>query len=135
MLRLSTSFVTKGAMTVKRPYHRGNLKQSLLDAAVALVGEVGPEAFTLREVARRAGVSHNAPYRHFESKDDLVEAVATEGFRELTEAMRKSSALPSKARDRLTAAGLAYVSFALRRQDHFAVMFDTGRRPQPSAEY
>jgi AcrR family transcriptional regulator len=47
---------------------------------VALIGEVGPRAFTLREVARRAGVSHNAPYRHFASKDELLAEVAAEGF-------------------------------------------------------
>ena len=58
------------------PYHHANLRKTLLDAAVALVGEVGPRAFTLREVARRAGVSHNAPYRHFSSKDELLTAVA-----------------------------------------------------------
>ena len=67
-----------------QPYHHGNLRKTLLDAAVALIGEVGPRAFTLREVARRAGVSHNAPYRHFPSKDELLVAVAAEGFDRLT---------------------------------------------------
>ena len=68
-------------MAAKRPYHRVNLKQSLLDAAVGLIGEVGPQVFTLREVARRAGVSHNAPYRHFRDKDDLLAAGGGAGFR------------------------------------------------------
>src|SRR5208283_5033347 len=80
MLRLSTSFWYPPAMVPKRPYHHGNLKPTLLRAAVALIAEVGPAAFTLREVARRAGISHNAPYRHFREKDELLAAVATEGF-------------------------------------------------------
>ena len=74
-------------MVPKRPYHHGNLKPALLEAAVALIGEVGPAAFTLREVARRAGISHNAPYRHFREKDELLAAVATEGFHRLADAL------------------------------------------------
>src|SRR5208337_134276 len=124
MLLLSTSSVTKRVMAAKRPYHRVNLKQSLLDAAVALIGEAGPQAFTLREVARRAGVSHNAPYRHFRDKDDLLAAVAAQGFRELTQAMLEEAASKSNKRDRLKQSGLAYVSFALRRPEYFTVMFD-----------
>ena len=76
-------------MTAARPYHHANLRKTLLDAAVALIGEVGPRAFTLREVARRAGVSHNAPYRHFASKDELLAAVAAEGFDRLAAVMLK----------------------------------------------
>jgi len=79
-------------MAAKRPYHRVNLKQSLLDAALGLLAEEGPQAFTLREVARRAGVSHNAPYRHFKDKDDLLAEVAAQGFDRLTAAMRKAMA-------------------------------------------
>src|SRR5580692_8937647 len=91
---LSVAAVNKGnlesaarPMTKQKSYHHGNLRESLLRAAISLIAEVGPTAFTLREVARRAGVSHNAPYRHFPSKDDLMAAVAAEGFRELTQAM------------------------------------------------
>ena len=78
-------------MRPKRSYHHGNLRSVLLDAGVALIGEVGPQGFTIREVARRAGVSHNAPYRHFRDKDELLEAIAAEGFDRLTIAMRKRS--------------------------------------------
>jgi AcrR family transcriptional regulator len=80
--------------------------------------------FTLREVARRAGVSHNAPYRHFRDRDDLMATVATQGFRELTQAMLRAAEHGSGALDRLKLAGLAYVKFALRRPEHFTVMFD-----------
>ena len=108
----------------RKPYHHGNLQQALLESAILLIAEVGPAGFTLRELARRAGVSHNAPYRHFRDRDDLIAAVATQGFRELTQAMRRASKDEPGARDRLKAAGLAYITFALRRPEHFAVMFD-----------
>src|ERR1700733_14069067 len=114
MLRLSTSCVTRVAVAAKRPYHRVNLKQSLLDFAVVLIAEVGPQAFTLREVARRAGVSHNAPYRHFRDKDDLLAAVAAEGFDRLAGEMKTAMAKGRTAAERLNLAGRGYVQFALQ---------------------
>ena len=71
-------------MKPARSYHHGNLKHALLDASLALIRTVGPGAFTLREVARRAGVSHNAPYRHFRDKGELLAALAADGFDRLT---------------------------------------------------
>jgi AcrR family transcriptional regulator len=123
------------AMGRGKPYHHGNLRQALLEAAIRLIAESGATAFTLREVARRAGVSHNAPYRHFQDKDALLAAVATEGYRELTEAMVKAAGQRSSARDRLKEAGLAYIAFALRRPEHFTVMFDApfSKRTNPEA--
>jgi AcrR family transcriptional regulator len=111
-------------MPKRKQYHHGNLREVLLQAAIQSIAELGPAGFTLREVARRAGVSHNAPYRHFQDKEDLLAAVATEGFRELTQAMLDSVKPKSGARERLKCAGLAYVEFALRRPEHFTVMFD-----------
>src|ERR1700681_5062026 len=99
----------------RRPYHHGNLREALLQAALRAIADVGPAAFTLREVARRAGVSHNAPYRHFRDKDALLAAVAAQGFRELTRAMREAGERQSKALDKLSQSGLAYVAFAVRR--------------------
>ena len=118
-------FVLERVVAGKRPYHRLNLKSSLLDSAVALVGEVGPQAFTLREVARRAGVSHNAPYRHFRDKDDLLAAVAAQGFDRLTEQMHKAMAKGVTAAERLSLAGRGYVQFALQWPQHVLVMFET----------
>jgi AcrR family transcriptional regulator len=96
----------------------------LLQAAIQLIAEVGPAGFTLREVARRADVSHNAPYRHFPDREDLLAAVAAQGFRELDEAMLAAVRHQRSSVARLKRAGLAYVEFALRRPQHFTVMFD-----------
>ena len=64
-----------------KPYHHGHLRQALLDAAVAEVEAVGPAALSLREIARRAGVSHGAPAHHFGDKAGVFTAIATEAFR------------------------------------------------------
>ena len=129
MWRLSTSFRYTAEMVPKRPYHHGNLKPALLRAALELIAEVGPAAFTLREVARRAGISHNAPYRHFRDKDELLAAVATEGFERLADALGTPERAirprhPAPALRRFQASGLAYVRFAWRSPEHLLVMFD-----------
>lgn len=111
-------------MSKPKPYHHGHLREALLRAAIQLIAEVGPAGFTLREVARRAGVSHNAPYRHFADREELLAAVASEGFRELDRAMLKAVQHQRTSVGRLKRAGLAYVEFALRRPEHFTVMFD-----------
>lgn len=111
-------------MPSSKPYHHGRLREALLEAATRLVSEVGPAGFTLREVARRAGVSHNAPYRHFRDRDALLAAVAAQGFRELAQEMEKGAKAEPSPLGRLRGSGLAYVSFALRRPAHFTVMFD-----------
>jgi AcrR family transcriptional regulator len=121
------------AIEIAKPYHHPNLRQALLDAAVDLIGEVGPRAFTLREAARRAGVSHNAPYRHFAGKDELLADVAAEGFERLTATMRAIQGDAASPSDRLILAGRGYVEFALRWPNHFSVMFDVGAKP-PTAD-
>jgi AcrR family transcriptional regulator len=108
----------------RKSYHHGNLREALLETSIRLIAEIGPSAFTLREVARRAGVSHNAPYRHFNDKDSLLAAVAAQGYCELNDAMLQAANRHSDALDRLKHAGLAYIAFALRRPEHFTVMFD-----------
>lgn len=119
-------------MPSKNTYHHENLRDTLLQAAVDLIGEVGPRAFTLREVARRAGVSHNAPYRHFESKDELLLVVADEGFARLTLTLRESMAEGKTAKERLELCGCGYVRFAIHWPQHFSVMFD---HPDIPAKY
>jgi AcrR family transcriptional regulator len=119
----------------RRAYHHGNLRETLLQGAVRVIAEVGLAAFTLREVARRAGVSHNAPYRHFRDKDAIFATVAAQGFRELTQAMREPGKGPSNALDKLKQSGLAYVAFAVRRPEHFTVMFDAPVCTSKDPEY
>ena len=76
----------------RRGYHHGNLRRALLDAAIALIQSEGADALTLRAAARAAGVSQAAPYRHFTDKDELLAAVAEEGFRLMTAGMRAATA-------------------------------------------
>ena len=122
-------------MRAKRPYHHANLKQSLLDAAVDLLAEAGPQGFTLREVARRAGVSHNAPYRHFNDKDDLLAAVAAEGFDRLTACMKAAMTEGVSAPERLRLAGRGYVEFAMGSPQRLLIMFETPPPLDPRPEF
>jgi AcrR family transcriptional regulator len=122
-------------MHAGRPYHHGKLKQALVDSAIALVAEVGTHGFTLREVARRAGVSHNAPYRHFRDRSELLAVVAMQGFQRLTASMKRSAAHGSDAGEQLRFCGRGYVNFALRWPEHFVVMFDLPSRQESYPEY
>jgi AcrR family transcriptional regulator len=101
-----------------RPYHHGELRATLLRAAGELLEEGGAAALSVREAARRAGVSHNAPYRHFPSRESLLAALAAEGFGILGEAMSAAHAAGG-----LRAQGEAYVSFALESPQRFRAMF------------
>jgi AcrR family transcriptional regulator len=103
-------------------YHHGDLRAACLQAARELLEEDGSAALSLRAVARRAGVSATAPYRHYADRDALVSAVAAQGYRELAEHL--SAAHPSPATpDDLAAVAVAYVRFALDHPALFRVMF------------
>lgn len=105
-------------------YHHGNLRQALVEAALVLLAEGGTAALTLREAARRAGVTHAAPYRHFADKNALLAAVAEEGFRLLAEEMRSQSDLLLDPVARLQALVLGCIRFATQNPTRFRVMFD-----------
>ncbi|MDG1943176.1 MAG: TetR/AcrR family transcriptional regulator [Halioglobus sp.] len=110
--------------TAKEKYHHGDLRSALLEAALAVLNEIGPQGLTIREVARRAGVSHAAPYRHFTDKDELVLAVVEQGFELMQETMRaEKAAVPDDPLNQFAASGLAYVNFALEHPAHYRVMF------------
>ena len=114
-------------MSEKRErYHHGNLREVLIQAAIDLIGEDGASALTLREVARRANVSHGAPYRHFESKAALVAAVSEQGFRKLHVTIEQATRGIEDGGERLRAAGFAYVVFAVDHPAHYRTMFGHG---------
>jgi len=105
------------------PYHHGNLKPTLVEAAVALLDETQDWAFSLREVARRAGVSHNAPYKHFPEKRDLLAAVAARGFEALAERMLSSLEGRRDPRAGLLACGRAFVAHGVGNPALYRLMF------------
>lgn len=117
-------------------YHHGNLRATLLKAASQLIGKVGSEALTLREVARRAGVSHNAPYRHFKNKQDLLAALATDAFRQLNETLRGCIGdTGENPVERLRKAARAYLHFGLANRARFQAMFHSTFDPRSYPEY
>lgn len=115
--------------TEDHPYHHGDLPEALLSAVAEIIDEGGSAAnLSLREAARRAGVSHSAPAHHFGDKDGLLAAFCAQGFEileaALTSAYREHLGAP--AIDRMRAAGAAYVRFAIEHRPHFEVMFRSG---------
>ena len=107
-----------------KPYHHGDLRRVLIDAALQLVGEGGPDAVSVREAARRAGVSAGAPFRHFPSRDALMTAVAEEAQRrfraEIEAALSEAPASDPLAKFRCL--GLAYLRWAMRNPTHFEII-------------
>lgn len=101
-------------------YYHGDLRAALLAAARALLDEGGVPAVTLREAARRAGVSPGATYRHFADKDALLTALAVQGFGEFAEVMKAASKGSSEP---MADMGVAYVQFAVDRPGLFRLMF------------
>jgi AcrR family transcriptional regulator len=108
--------------TSKAPYHHGDLRAALVRAAMELLEESGETALSLRAVARCAGVSPAAPYRHYADREALVSAVATVGYRELAERLAAAHASPSTPEE-LARVAVAYVQFALDRPALFRIMF------------
>ncbi|MBI1943316.1 MAG: TetR/AcrR family transcriptional regulator [Betaproteobacteria bacterium] len=104
--------------TLKHGYHHGDLSAAVRQAAGKLLEKHGLEALTMRELARRAKVSHNAPYRHFPDRGALLAALAAEGFAVLGEAQRRAAETGG-----LRAMGEAYVRFALEHPQRFRLMF------------
>jgi AcrR family transcriptional regulator len=109
--------------STRATYHHGDLKRALTTAALQLVQEKGPKGFTLREVARRAGVSAAAPYRHFADKTQLLAAAAAQGFVQLHETLHATAAATADLSEQVIAMGRAYVRWALTHPDYYQVMF------------
>jgi len=111
-----------------RPYHHGDLRRALVDAADRVLERDGPSALSLRAVAREAGVSPAAPYHHFKDKDELINAVALQGFDLLSEAMKAAATDAVSPSERVVSMGVAYVTFARDHPALYHVMFDAKRR-------
>jgi AcrR family transcriptional regulator len=109
-------------MPSKGTYHHGNLRPALVRTAMELLEESGETALSLRAVARRAGVSPAAPYRHYADREALVSAVAAVGYRELGERLASAHPSPSTPQQ-LAGVANAYVQFALERPALFRIMF------------
>jgi AcrR family transcriptional regulator len=110
-----------------RPYHHGDLRASLLAAAEAELAAKGIEAFSLRAVAKRAGVSHAAPAHHFKDVTGLLTALATEGFRSFVAHLAAQGADQPTPTARMEAAGLGYIAFAQARPALFRLIFASER--------
>jgi AcrR family transcriptional regulator len=109
--------------TSRRPYHHGDLRRSLIDAALEILAEEQNWAFSLRQVARRARVSHNAPYNHFADKQELLAAVAASGFLTLRDRMRKAIERVDRPDDALVKTGMVYVRFGTENPAFYKLMF------------
>jgi AcrR family transcriptional regulator len=110
-----------------RPYHHGDLRRALIDAASRLLEAEGPSALSLRAVAREAGVSPAAPYHHFKDKGELLEAVAQEGWTLLDAALAKAKGGAPSPQQAMNGLGVAYVCFARENPALYRVMYDTAR--------
>lgn len=110
-----------------RGYHHGNLREALMKAALELIAEKGPAGATFAEAARRAGVSPAAPYRHFRDRDELLAAVAADGFERFTKALQagwnEGRPTPAEAYERM---GRAYLDFARTHPAEYTAMFESG---------
>jgi AcrR family transcriptional regulator len=118
-------------METPKPYHHGNLRQALIHAALDLVAEHGARGFTLREVARKVGVSHNAPYRHFADRERLMAAIAIEGFHKLSESVAEAAAKRTHPMEKLIGGATGYLTFATRFPAHYEVMFGAAGSGEP----
>jgi AcrR family transcriptional regulator len=125
MLTLSThipSMPKSPARSTSKPYHHGDLRDALVRSATELLRSEGPDALTLRGVARAAGVSQAAPYRHFADRRALVAAVAEEGFRRLRSAMLEAvQSAPGPLG--FKAVAVAYVRFGHQNPAEYRIMF------------
>ena len=119
----------------RRGYHHGNLREALIEAALALIAEKGPAGFTFAEAARSAGVSAAAPYRHFRDRDALMADVARRGFEAF--AARLEAAWDDGRPDPMAAfdaLGRAYLAFAREEPAYYGAMFESQLPPDLETE-
>src|SRR6185369_1575575 len=107
----------------ERPYHHGDLRRAIVTAALHIMSETQSVEFSLRELARRAGVSHNAPYKHFADKRELLAAVSAAGFELLAMRMAEATKELDSPRMRLAAMARAYVCGGINNPALYRLMF------------
>jgi len=112
-----------------RPYHHGDLRRALIEAARRLLETEGPAALSLRATAREAGVSPAAPYHHFKDKSELLQAVADEGWTNVANAITEALET-TPAEEQRTAIFLAYVRFARAQPALYQIMFEAVRNKE-----
>lgn len=112
---------------MKANYHHGDLRQTIMQAALAWIETENIFSLSLRKIARQIGVSHNAPYRHFPDKESLLVAIAEEGFSQLHQALQEalvdSVDSPENIQQQLENIGIAYVDYAVNHPAYYRVMF------------
>ncbi|MEQ9259175.1 MAG: TetR/AcrR family transcriptional regulator [Roseovarius sp.] len=119
----------------RESYHHGDLRTALLAAGEEVLAESGMEGFSLRQVARKVGVSHSAPAHHFGDANGLLRALATEGFRRFLRAMQEAQVgVGDDPREMLYASGQGYLAFAQASPALFRLIFGSDRVKEPDAE-
>lgn len=117
-------------------YHHGSLASALLDAAGEELSATGIEAFSLRSVAKRAGVSHGAPAHHFKGKNGLLTALAAAGYEQLVDVQNEhQKTAESKALAQLVASGIGYINFAMKNPELFRLMFASSKPDRSDAHF
>ena len=106
----------------ERPYHHGDLRRAIVQAALEILRETQSLEFSLRELARRAGVSHNAPYKHFADKRELLTAISAAGFELLTKRMASESAGFGSPREQLFAMLRAHIAHGVENPALYSLM-------------
>lgn len=118
---------------MKKPYHHGELRQALIDAARVLVRDHGEAGFSLSDACRKAGVSTAAPYRHFADKHEILSEVTAQGFVDMRDRARAAAGRhPPGAAERIIAVGEVYLAFAIGEPALFRMMF--GQTPNPAQD-
>jgi AcrR family transcriptional regulator len=138
-MRIQTQYVYDVNMKNTSPaskagYHHGRLREALIESGLSLLASGGLAELSLRALARQVGVSANAAYRHFESKDALLNAMASEGFRRLAAAQHQAIWGQPDVMKQLMVSGRAYIDFAMSQPALFRLMFDRATRHPDDAE-
>lgn len=114
----------KSVVKSKKSYFHGNLRDAIIKTSLRLVEKNGVENLSIREVAKAVGVTHQAPYRHFKDRDDLLAALAQEGFEKLSLEMAPAVAGAGDPLEKIIRIGECYLEWAYKNPEHFRLMFN-----------